>query len=76
MIVYKVYWTVDGHAFQQGFDKDGMKKALDVCEVLRKRQYAGADIRFITLCSEHPDSVGKQGVDVTGPEYDWKKRRV
>jgi hypothetical protein len=42
---------------------------------LRARQRAGEAVRFITMCSEHPDVVGHPGVDVTGPGYDWKKRR-
>jgi hypothetical protein len=44
-------------------------------EALRARQRAGEALRFITMCSEHPDAVGHPGVDVTGPDYNWKKRR-
>jgi len=44
-------------------------------EDLRRRQRAGEGVRFITMCSEHPDVVGHPGVDVTGPDYNWKKRR-
>ena len=44
-------------------------------EDLRRRQREGEGVRFVTMCSEHPDVVGHPGVDVTGPEYDWKKRR-
>jgi hypothetical protein len=44
-------------------------------EVLRKRQREGEGVRFITMSSEHPDLVGHPGVDVTGPDYNWKKRR-
>jgi hypothetical protein len=28
------------------------------------------------MAHENPHSVGKQGYDVTGPDYDWKKRRI
>jgi len=50
--------------------------SLKFAEVLRKRQFAGEKISHITLMSENPNSVGKPGVDVVGPDYDWKKRRV
>jgi hypothetical protein len=52
-----------------------MVEAMRFMEDLRRRQREGERIRFVTMCSEHPDVVGHPGVDVTGPEYDWKKRR-
>lgn len=74
-MAYKVYWTEEGVANSVDFDKDGMTQALHACEALRKRQREGDNVSFVSLCSEHPDNVTKMGVDVTGPDYDWKKRR-
>ena len=77
--MYMVYWTVvddEGATPRaQAFDTAGMVAAMGFMEDLRKRQRAGEGVRFITMCSEHPDAVGHPGVDVTGPDYDWKKRR-
>ena len=74
-----VYWTIveDGasqpHA--RSFATDEMVKAMQFMEQLRARQRAGEGVRFVTMSSEHPDVVGHPGVDVTGPDYNWKKRR-
>jgi len=77
--MYMVYWTVvDDEAMQphcQPFDTSEMVPAMQFMEALRARQRAGEGVRFITMCSEHPDVVGHPGVDVTGPDYNWKKRR-
>ena len=77
--MYMVYWTVVGgnanEAHARPFHTSEMVPAMQFMEELRKRQRAGEGVRFITMCSEHPDAVGHPGVDVTGPEYDWKKRR-
>jgi len=77
--MYMVYWTiVDGaatHPQAQSFDTTEMVPAMGFMEALRKRQRDGEGIRFITMCSEHPDVVGHPGVDVTGADYSWKKRR-
>lgn len=77
--MYMVYWTMvedGGHApGSQAFDTTEMVEAMAFMEALRKRQRAGEGVRFITMSSEHPDSVGHPGVDVTGADYDWKKRR-
>ncbi|WP_373896788.1 hypothetical protein [uncultured Massilia sp.] len=79
-----VYWTVvtddgdgDGPAGPRArpFATDAMVDAMRFMEDLRRRQREGGAIRFVTMCSEHPDAVGHPGVDVTGPDYDWKKRR-
>lgn len=55
---------------------DNLSMALAFCESLRKARRQGAPYSAITMVSENPDSVGQAGVDVTGPDYDWKKRRV
>jgi len=77
--MYMVYWTmveeteIAPHA--QAFGTEEMVAAMGFMEELRKRQRAGEGVRFVTMCSEHPDVVGHPGVDVTGPDYNWKKRR-
>ena len=77
--MYMVYWTVVGNtldeAHARGFDTAEMVPAMQFMETLRKRQRDGEGVRFITMCSEHPDVVGHPGVDVTGADYHWKKRR-
>jgi hypothetical protein len=77
--MYMVYWTIVGsetsEAHAQGFDTTEMVLAMGFMETLRKRQRDGEGVRFITMCSEHPDVVGHPGVDVTGADYSWKKRR-
>ena len=79
--VYKVYWSAaDADNIWRSQSKDFVKcemaVALKFAESLRAMQRSHGKIRFVTMCSENPDSVGYPGVDVTGPEYDWKKRRV
>lgn len=77
--MFMVYWTVvDGdrgvpHATP--FPATDMLAAMALMEDLRKRQRAGEGVRFVTMSSENPDSVGHPGVDVTGSEYTWTKRR-
>jgi hypothetical protein len=77
--MFMVYWTSVGEAgnvsHSQPFDTSEMVPALGFMEDLRRRQRSGEGVRFITMCSEHPDVVGHPGVDVTGPDYNWKKRR-
>lgn len=77
--MYMVYWTVveEGRSqpHAEPFDTTEMVAAMQFMEELRKRQRAGEGVRFVTMCSEHPDLVGHPGVDVTGPDYNWKKRR-
>jgi hypothetical protein len=77
--MYMVYWTtVENEAHvphAQSFDTTNMVGAMQFMEALRARQRAGETVRFITMCSEHPDVVGHPGVDVTGADYNWKKRR-
>lgn len=82
--MYVVYWsTISGgspetsHRFTHSdiFQSSEMGLALKKTEDLRKRKLAGEDICFISLVSENPDCVGQMGVDVTGPDYNWMKRR-
>ena len=77
--MYMVYWTMveetETTPHAQAFGTEEMVKAMGFMEELRKRQRAGEGVRFVTMSSEHPDVVGHPGVDVTGPDYNWKKRR-
>jgi hypothetical protein len=77
--MYMVYWTTveneAGVPHAQSFDTTEMVPAMQFMEGLRARQRAGEPVRFVTMCSEHPDVVGHPGVDVTGADYNWKKRR-
>jgi hypothetical protein len=78
--MYMVYWTMmedagGGIPHAEPFGTDAMVEAMRFMEDLRRRQREGEGVRFVTMCSEHPDVVGHPGVDVTGPGYDWKKRR-
>jgi hypothetical protein len=74
-----VYWSefegTERLAYSQGFDTTQLKQALSFMEELRVRQRAGKAVGFVTLCSEHPHSVGHSGVAEVGPDYNWKKRR-
>lgn len=77
--MFMVYWTiVEGdvatpHA--EAFESTDMLPAMALMEQLRTRQRAGEGVRFVTMSSENPESVGHPGVDVTGPGYKWTKRR-
>lgn len=77
--MYMVYWMEfdDGVRVPraQPFDTSAMVAAMSFMEDLRRRQRAGEGVGFVTMCSEHPDMVGHPGVDVTGADYNWKKRR-
>jgi hypothetical protein len=77
--MYMVYWSVVDQQLStpcaKQFDTSDMLAAMSFMEQLRARQRAGEGLRFITMSSEHPDSVGHPGVGVTGPDYQWKKRR-
>lgn len=73
MTVHKLYWTENNILNASFYDE--LTDMLKDAEMLRKRAWAGEDIRFISSASEVSESVGKQGVDVTGSDYNWKKRR-
>lgn len=78
--MFMVYWTeVQGeleHPQSRKFELDQMTEALQYMESLRKKQRMTGGICHITMSSENPNSVGLPGVDVTGDDYDWKKRRI
>lgn len=70
-----IYWTENGQPSSKQFESEKMSEALKFSQELRTRQYADGSVSFVSMASENPNCVGKQGVDVTGPDYDWKKRR-
>jgi hypothetical protein len=74
--MYKVYWTESGQLCGVEYGSTEMSTALGKTQELYQRQHTGDDVHFITMVSENPDSVGRPGYDVTGPDYDWKKRRI
>lgn len=77
--MFMVYWTiVEGGAatpHAHSFASTDMLAGMALMEQLRTRQRAGEGVRFVTMSSENPDSVGHPGVDVVGPGYRWTKRR-
>jgi len=73
--MYMIYWTEGADPKSQPFESDKLLEVLKYTEALRKRQRDGEPVSFVTMVSENPNSVGRPGVDVTGPDYDWKKRR-
>ncbi|MFL6673104.1 MAG: hypothetical protein ACJ8LG_07425 [Massilia sp.] len=77
--MYMVYWTVveddANKPHEKLYETSEMVQAMQFMEQLRARQRAGEAVCFVTMSSEHPDVVGHPGVDVVGPDYNWKKRR-
>ena len=68
---HKVYWSEEGFPKSQDFSDGQWTEIMAFMEELRKK----ANVSFVSLSSEVPGDVTKKGVDVTGPDYDWKKRR-
>ena len=77
--VYRVYWSeVQGDTLisrADDFPAGQISAAIKHTEALRKVQREDGTIRFITMVSEDPNSVGHPGAAWAGPDYDWKKRR-
>jgi len=76
--MFVVYWLEqEEHAAAcfERFADDQMTQALAFTETLRKKQAAGENVSFVTLCSENPASVGKAGASDPPADYAWKKRR-
>jgi hypothetical protein len=77
--MYMVYWTAVNNGVktphQKEFNSGDMTSALKFMEDLRTQQRAGEGIRFVTMSSENPNSVGHPGVADPDPSYAWKKRR-
>ena len=75
--MYKIYFTNE-YGEARSYDEPTLSEALKTVEGLRKQ----TRYNFITMVSENPDCVGKQGVDSVvdgklpdGNDYEWKKRR-
>lgn len=68
--MYCVYWVEEDQPQAQMFGSDEMSHAVTYTEEKRKGGF-----KFVSMAYENPDMVGKQGVDVTGPDYNWTKRR-
>jgi hypothetical protein len=68
--MFKVYWTDVGGAIGSEAFRD-VSEALDRCQQLRN-----SGNRFVTMASQLEDMVGEFGVAETGPDYNWKKRRI
>lgn len=68
-----VYWLEDGiPQARKCFD---LSEVLRISEEMRKLRRDGYPVTHICSKSEYADQVGQDGVDVTGPDYDWRKRR-
>ncbi len=77
--MFMIYWTEvheDGlETKSQLFDTELLAEPLEFQAGLRREGEATGKIRFVTMVSENPNSVGKPGAVMAGPEYDWTKRR-
>jgi hypothetical protein len=77
--MFMIYWTQNDKGVLEPknelFGSEDMRGAMTFMEDLRKRQHAGEPLGFIGMVSENPNCVGKMGVDVTGSDYNWTKRR-
>ena len=73
---YMVYWTMTNGA-PASMEIGSLTTALSYAELHRRQ-----GMRFVTMCAEDPNQVGKMGVDSIvdnktpdGVEYTWVKRR-
>jgi hypothetical protein len=81
---YVVFWLqrtfneeLEAHVIEPHHNEfETIDEVLMLTESLRTRQRAGEPISHVVFAIEDPESVGHPGVDVTGPDYDWKKRRT
>lgn len=74
--MFCVYWIEDSNPKNELFEASEMSLALAKCEELRTQKLNGSNINFVTLASENPNAVGKQGVDKPSPDYSWTMRRT
>jgi hypothetical protein len=72
--MFKIYWT-DEHNAVHGLETTELVQAL---QITKDKRDAGCT--FVTMVSENPQHVGKQGVDTIvdgktpdGHDYDWSK---
>lgn len=86
-----VYWlehSPKGYApMVKLFGEDGLMPSLKFIEVLRRsvivnapQEYEGEmygpNVSHVSSQGDHVGNVTKQGVDVVGSDYNWKKRRI
>jgi hypothetical protein len=77
--MFKVYYTVNNEwnsnvPMAKTFGPDQMSEAMSFMENLRISAIEKG-FSFISICSENPDRIGKDGAADVLPGYDWKKRR-
>jgi hypothetical protein len=72
--MFKIYWTDENHQ-AQGQEVTELVQALQITKDKRDAGYS-----FVTMVSENPQHIGKQGVDTIvdgktpdGHTYDWSK---
>ncbi|WP_296508629.1 hypothetical protein [Rhodoferax sp.] len=72
--MFKIYWT-DTEGQSHGAETADLVQAL---QITKDKRDAGHT--FVTMASENPNNVGKQGVDAVvdgktpdGEDYDWSK---
>jgi hypothetical protein len=72
--MFKIYWT-DHQALVRGEETPDIVLAL---QIAKRERDAGSS--FVTMVSENPQHVGKQGVDTIvdgktpdGHDYEWSK---
>ena len=72
--MFKIYWT-DENSQAHGQETAELAQALQITKDKRDAGYS-----FVTMASENPQRVGKQGVDAVvdgktpdGQDYDWSK---
>jgi hypothetical protein len=73
--MFKIYYTDPVTDWSHAHNADTLKEALQYTESFRK-----LGMTFVAMVSEHPDSVGKPGVDSVvdgktpdGVAYTWNK---
>ena len=89
-VVYWLEHTSDGYTPMVklfGDDANALLPSLKFIEALRRsvivdtpQEYEGVmygpNISHVSSQGDHVGNVTKQGVDVVGPDYNWKKRRI
>ena len=72
--MFKIYWT-DNAQQVHGQETAEIVQALQITKTKRDAGYT-----FVTMASENPQNVGKQGVDTVadgktpdGQDYEWSK---
>jgi hypothetical protein len=76
--MFMIYWSEvheDGlEAKSRVFDTVLLAEPLEFQAALRREGEETGKIRFVTMVSENPNSVGKAGATSAGADYDWSKQ--